>query len=338
MEFKRVGRTFKIDIIAIKNDSKELDTFVQYTQLARDYPLILISDNLKAIKKARELLRDQRPIILGDSTEEWINYSIQSDTVLVIKGKTLENIASKSEKAQALGMKNIIIYPEVKNIKEALRTFTQSWKMAIVKKYNPLGYPLLGWAGDDLSLAINFICKYAGIIVLEKMDYKDILPLITLRLNIYNDPQEPQMVEPKVYEIGKPDENSPVLVTTNFSLTYFSVQPEIENSNIPSYLLVTDSEGMSVQTAYAADKFNVEVIKRAIKSSNLEEKVKHREIIIPGYVAILKAGLEEDSGWEVIVGPKEANGIPKFLKTLVSQEITRSRHKKSNYSGIQGLI
>ncbi len=95
---------------------------------------------------------------------------------------------------------------------------------------------------------------------------------------------------------------------------------------------------MSVQTAYAADKFNVEVIKRAIKSSNLEEKVKHREIIIPGYVAILKAGLEEDSGWEVIVGPKEANGIPKFLKTLVSQEITRSRHKKSNYSGMQGLI
>ncbi len=124
-------------------------------------------------------------------------------------------------------------------------------------------------------------------------------------------------MEPKVYEIGKVDNNSPVLVTTNFSLTFFSVQPEIENSKIPSYLLVTDSEGMSVQTAYAADKFNAEVIIASIKDSGLEEKVKHRKIIIPGYVAILKAKLEEESDWEVIVGPKEANGIPKFLKTSI---------------------
>ncbi len=316
MEFERVGEKIKIDMLAIKNDSKNKDTFVHYVQLARDLPMILISDDLEVIKKAREVLYDQIPVVLGDATEEWVNFALKSDTVLVIGGKSLEEIAVKSMEAQSLGLENIVLYPEVRNMEEALITYTQSWKMALEKRYRPLGFPLLGWAGNDLALASNFICKYAGIVILETIHYQDILPLITLRLNIYTDPQKPQMIEPKVYEVGKPDEHSPVLVTTNFSLTFFTVQSEIEHSKIPSYLLVTDSEGMSVQTAYAADKFNADIITKAMKDSGLEEKVKHRKMIIPGYVAILKSGLEEESGWEILVGPKEANGIPKFLRAL----------------------
>jgi len=140
--------------------------------------------------------------------------------------------------------------------------------------------------------------------------------LVTLRFNIYTDPQKPVTVEPKVYSIGTPGKDSPVLVTTNFSLTYYTVAPEIENSKVGSYLLVVDTEGMSVLTAWAADKFNEQVIAQWMQRENLETLVSHRKLIIPGYVAILSGKLEEVTGWEVIVGPKEASGIPKFLKQI----------------------
>lgn len=323
MEFKRVGEVFKLDMIALKNDLQNADAFIRYTEIAKDLPLMLISDDLEAVQKAREILDEQRPVLLGDCTDEWLHYAHESDAVLVIKGESLDKVADVAEHARSLGLDTIILYPEVHNMKDALITFNNSWKGAIEKKNRALGFPLLGWAGKDMDLTAHFICKYAGIIVLETMTFEKLLPLVTLRLNIYTDPRQPQMVDPKLYEIGKPGENSPVVVTTNFSLTFFTVQSEIENSNISSYLLITDSEGMSVQTAYAADKFNADVIVKALRDSGLEEKVRHRNIIIiPGYAAILKASLEDQSGWKVIVGPKEANAIPKFLKTY---------HKSQNH-------
>ena len=325
MEFKRVGEVFKLDMIALKNDSQNRDAFVQYTEIAKDLPMMLISDDLKAVQKAREILNDQRPVILGDCTDEWINYAHESDALLVVKGKNLDKVGQVAEHAQSLGLDNIVLYPEVQDMKDALITFSHSWKMALEKKNPALGFPLLGWAGKDMDLAAHFVCKYAGIIVLETLTYEELFPLITLRLNIYTDPRQPQMVEAKLYEIGRPDENSPVLVTTNFSLTFFTVQSEIENSQISSYLLITDSEGMSVQTAYAADKFNADIIVKALRDSGLEEKVKHRNvIIIPGYAAVLKASLEDQSGWKVIVGPKEANAIPKFFKAYHKSQNQRT--------------
>jgi acetyl-CoA decarbonylase/synthase complex subunit gamma len=144
-------------------------------------------------------------------------------------------------------------------------------------------------------------------------------PLITLRFNIYTDPQKPVTVEPKLYSIGSVGKDSPLLVTTNFSLTYYTVSPEIENSKIPSYLLVVDTEGMSVLTAWAADKFNADVITEWMKKIEVENFVSHRKVIIPGYVAVLSGKLEDLTGWKVIVGPKEASAIPKFLKQIWNQ-------------------
>ncbi|MDO8734035.1 MAG: acetyl-CoA decarbonylase/synthase complex subunit gamma, partial [Elusimicrobiota bacterium] len=144
----------------------------------------------------------------------------------------------------------------------------------------------------------------------------ELLPLITLRLNIYTDPQKPIMMEPKLYEIGKPDDKSPLLVTTNFSLTFFTVSPEIENSKIPAWLLVCDSEGMSVLTAWAADKFNAEIIDTWMKKTDVANKVSHKKIIIPGYVSVMSGKLEDLTGWQILVGPKEAAGLPKYLKSV----------------------
>jgi acetyl-CoA decarbonylase/synthase complex subunit gamma len=315
MEFELIGNMSRIDMLAIKNDSKNPETFVECVHLAHDFPLLLISEDLDSVKRARAALRDQIPVISGDSSLEWIEFALNSDSVLVIRGNSLDELAEKSKQAQSYSFNNIILYPEVKNIKEALMTFTQTWEMAIGKSCRTLGFPLLGRAGKDLALAAHFVCKYAGIIILETSDYEELLTLFTLRFNIYSDPRKPLMMEPGLYEIGKPGENSPVLVTTNFSLTYHMVQSEIETSHVPCYLLITESDGLSVLSAWAADKFSPEVITKSIKNSGIEEKVKHRKIIIPGCVASLKTKLEDKSGWEALIGPGDAPMIPQFLKT-----------------------
>jgi len=319
MEFERVGMLFKIDALALKNDSGSPDTFASCAKMACEMPLVLISENLEAVKKAKECLPNQRPVIIGASAnnfEAWTKTAQDADCILAVKGKDLAEVAETSQKVQSLGFRNIMLLPEVGNIREALHAFTSSWRLCLKKNFRPLGYPLIGIAGGsaDMAMASNFICKYAGMVIVETEKYDDLLALITLRLNIYTDPQKPLMMEPKLYEVGRPDENSPVIVTTNFSLTFYTVQPEIENSKIPAWLVITDSEGQSVLTAWAADKFNAEVIARALQEYGVAEKVGHKKLIIPGYVAVLKVMVEEESGWEVLVGPKEASALPKYLK------------------------
>ncbi len=143
------------------------------------------------------------------------------------------------------------------------------------------------------------------------------LPLVAIRQNIYTDPQKPVAVEAKLYAIGgTPNEKSPVLVTTNFSLTYFTVEPEIINSKIPCYLIVADAEGMSVLTAWAAEKFTSESVWAMMQKIEIDKKVTHRKIVIPGYVTVMSGKLADLSGWEVLVGPREASGLPAFLKNL----------------------
>jgi len=76
-----------------------------------------------------------------------------------------------------------------------------------------------------------------------------------------------------------------------------------------------DTEGLSVLTSWAAGKFIPEKIAPFIKKSGIAEKITHRKLVIPGYVAQISGELEEELGdWKVIVGPREAGDIPAFLK------------------------
>jgi acetyl-CoA decarbonylase/synthase complex subunit gamma len=193
-------------------------------------------------------------------------------------------------------------------------------KMALKGAFEPLGYPILNVvAGQPLPSLVadasTLILKYASILVLDTLQVQALLPLMMLRQNIYTDPQKPIQVEPKVYPIGEPGREAPVLVTTNFSLTYFLVSGEIENSGIPAHLGVVECEGMSVLTAWAAGKFSGAKVGAFIKSSGLESQVATRRLIIPGYVAQISGELEESlPGWEVVVGPQEASDLGPFLK------------------------
>ena len=166
----------------------------------------------------------------------------------------------------------------------------------------------------ELAEAVSYILKYAGIVIVKNTDAKFVFPLLVARQDIYADPQKPVQVEPKIYEIGKVAKDSPVLVTTNFSITYFTVAGEVEASKVPSYVICCDSEGMSVLTAWAAEKFTAESIFSALKNSGIADSISHKKIIIPGYVSVLSGRLEEVSGWKVLVGPREASGIPNYLR------------------------
>jgi acetyl-CoA decarbonylase/synthase complex subunit gamma len=158
--------------------------------------------------------------------------------------------------------------------------------------------------------------KYAGIVVLSGMEPWGALALVTVRQNIYTDPQKPIQIEEGLYEIGSPDASAPVMVTTNFSLTYFTVEGDVEASRVPAWVVVVDTEGTSVLTAWAAEKFTAEIIAEKVKAFDVASKVEHRKIILPGHVAVLSGKLEDELGqeWKVIVGPRESSGIPSFLR------------------------
>ncbi len=167
--------------------------------------------------------------------------------------------------------------------------------------------------------AAQAIAKYAGFVVIDTFAPELVYPLLVLRENIYTDPQKPIQVQPGVYEINSPKPDSPVLVTTNFSITYFAVANEVEGSGLPAWLVVTDAEGMSVLTAWAAGKFDAERIAKAIKGFNVADKVSHKRIVLPGHVAVLSGEVEEElPGWEIRVGPREAVDLPAFMKQALN--------------------
>lgn len=193
--------------------------------------------------------------------------------------------------------------------------------MAIKKKFRPFGYPVIAFTSkseplEEIMEATVYVAKYASAVVLKTSVKSHILPLMTLRQNIYTDPQKPIQVEPTLHSVGNITENSPLYVTTNFSLTYYSVEGEVETSKIPSYILSIDTDGTSVLTAYAAGKFEPEKIAEAMVACGIADKVKHRNVIIPGYVAVISGKLAEVSGWKVVVGPRESSGIVSFSKSL----------------------
>ena len=192
----------------------------------------------------------------------------------------------------------------------------------LLNKYKPLGFPTITFPAEmadnlmkETLIASLFVAKYAGIIVLSDFEGESLFPLLLQRLNIYTDPQRPMTTKEGIYPINNPDETSPVLVTSNFSLTYFIVSGEIENSRVPAWLCVMDTEGLSVMTAWAAGKFVGDLVGAFIKKSGIMEKVSHKKLIIPGYAASILGDLEEElPGWEIFVGPREAAHLPAYLK------------------------
>jgi acetyl-CoA decarbonylase/synthase complex subunit gamma len=331
-EIERVGQKLRVDAIALMNDSNDVGRFETAAKIiatrAPDVPVIICTNNPRAADTVIKLFADKKPILYGaDSTnaEAMAEIAKKYKSILGVKasvtGGGLDELSALTEKIKSLGVEDMVIDSGAKKAKDILRDNTLIRRAAIKKNFKPLGYPVITFAQRDESLfetliAVIGVAKYSSIIILSSIEKWKNLALFTLRQNIYTDPQVPMQVEQKIYKIGEPNPESPLLITTNFSLTYFIVSGEVENSRVPSYLAVMDCEGLSVLTAWAAGKFTASKISQFIKESGIEHDIKHRELIIPGYVAILSGSIEDKlEGWKVTVGPREANGIPAFLRS-----------------------
>ncbi|HEY5584522.1 MAG TPA: acetyl-CoA decarbonylase/synthase complex subunit gamma [Ruminiclostridium sp.] len=323
--FERVGQTVSIDMIAVKNDSGNPEAFANAVKVVADktcFATVLISEDVVAIEKALEIIGGSNPLICGateNNYEKMIELAKKFNCPLVVKGNGLEDTAALVEKVSA-SYKELVIDLGTRQLSQKLAEITQTRRLSIKKKFRPFGYPVISFTAsenprDEVIEASTLVAKYASVIVLKADEKSQILPLMALRMNLYTDPQKPSQVEPKVYEIGAVTKDSPVYVTTNFSLTYYTVEGEISGSKIPSYIIACPTDGTSVLTAWAAGKFNGEKISEFLKVCGIEETVNHRNIVIPGYVAVIKGVLEEKSGWKVTVGPAEAAGLPAFAKS-----------------------
>lgn len=327
LKFERVAQLIKVNMVAIKdstNDPAKFENAVKVVSSSTTLPVILISNNEDSIAKALSICKDKKPLVYGatkDNFEKMVKLAKESACPLAVKG-SLDEISDLTGKIGSAGVQDLVLAPDTDTELLCLMTdLVHMRRLALKKNFRAFGFPVIVNASSDnpyeeLAKASAYMCKYASIIIMKNTLAEEMLSLLTLRQNIYTDPQKPIQVEAKVYEVGNVTPNSPVLVTTNFSLTYFTVEGEVESSRIPSYIVSVDTEGTSVLTAWAADKFNAEKITDAIKKFDVASKVSHKKLIIPGGVSVLSGKLQEESGWEVLVGPREASGITQFLKGL----------------------
>jgi acetyl-CoA decarbonylase/synthase complex subunit gamma len=326
LAFTRVGETLGPNMIALVHDAQAPDAMVKAAETlhsALGVPQVLVADTLEPLRAtATGPLAGTRPLMFCDgetSVEDLASLAQDAQAPLCVSGDA-ESVAQRVDQLGKQGVKDVVISPGRVTPARALEFLTETRRAALKKKFRAVGCPVLVLADSDDPTtnaldACTYICKYAGVVVANIWDGHLLAPVLTTRQNIYTDPQKPVQVEPRLHEVGEVSSRSPLLVTTNFSLTYYSVESQVEASRVPCYILAVDTEGTSVLTSWASDKFNAETITAALTACNAEQKIEHRKLVLPGLVASLAASVTDESGWNVMIGPKEATGIGPFLKS-----------------------
>jgi acetyl-CoA decarbonylase/synthase complex subunit gamma len=327
---ERVGEKLRLDMVALTHKGAHAADFVQlagkaWTQTNR--PLVLRSPDAAALASAAVAVKGSRSVLCAPSPEAaaqlW-RVAKENDHALALTAPNLDQLIAVAADIKAQGFNDLLLQFTTFSLAEQFQTNSIARRAALKDGLKSLGYPTVcfietGNLLDDTMGAVNEITKYGGLCILPEFDAAQMASLMTLRLNIFTDPQKPIQVEPKVYPIGEPTPDSPVFVTTNFSLTYFIVSGEIENCGVSAWLVVPECEGMSVLTAWAAGKLSGSSIAKFIKESGFDKQVTRRDLVIPGYVAQISGELEENlPGWKVLVGPQEAGDLESFVKSRLT--------------------
>ena len=324
LEFERVGQMVRVDAVALRQSGASPEAFAEAAEAAcaQPLPVVLMSEDPKAMEaaaarcKSRPLLHRATPANL----DAMAAVAKASGCPLVVGGAAnLDELGQLADRAKKAGVQDLVLEPASGTAQEMLASMTTIRRAAVRKKHRPLGYPtvaVLGRAQPDQLKAALGVMKYSSIVLMEELPREFVYPLMALRQNIFTDPQVPIQVKAGLYTVGEPNERSPVMFTTNFSLTYFTVRADIEKSKIPAWLLVVDTEGQSVMTAFAAGKLTPESVAKAIEAEKVKEKSKRGEIVIPGMVSRMSGKLNELTEMKVIVGSRESSGIPKMMRSL----------------------
>jgi acetyl-CoA decarbonylase/synthase complex subunit gamma len=329
-QYERVGLNLRPELLALKEVNGDKAAFAGMAKkIAKEseFGLILMSENVESMKAAVEECGFKRPLLYAatkENAEGMGTLAKEKGLPLAIKADNLEALVALSDQLTGMGIRDLVLDSGSREVQEVFKDQVLIRRAPLRAANRSLGFPTITFPCEmaanldvETIIASMLIAKYGGIVVLSDFRGDSLFPLLVERLNIFTDPQRPMTVTQGIYEIGGPDENSPVLVTTNFSLTYFIVSGEIEGSRVPSWLLIMDTEGLSVMTAWAAGKFAGDVVGTFVKKCGIAEKIAHKKVIIPGYAAAISGDMEEElPGWEVIIGPRDASLIPKFLRDM----------------------
>ncbi|MHC4983015.1 MAG: acetyl-CoA decarbonylase/synthase complex subunit gamma [Planctomycetota bacterium] len=323
--FTRVGQEIAVGMAAVEIEGLSADAAAARVGAVAEssrVPLLIMGSEAAGMSSAVAGVADDKPLIYRATernADDFIKIAADSKCPLAAGAESLERLADITQAAKDAGISDLVLSFDGRRTAETIRDITAARRAALKKNFRPFGYPaVVDVACEDpireTVLATTFVAKYAGIIIVSGLDGAELIPILTAVQNIYTDPQVPNTVEPKLYEVGSVTENSPVMFTTNFALTYFSVESEVERSKLPCYISVVDTEGLGVLNAYAGDKISAEKVVKTLEDQQVAEKVKHRRLIIPGLLPSFRAEIEDTSVWkEVIIGPENATGIPKFL-------------------------
>jgi acetyl-CoA decarbonylase/synthase complex subunit gamma len=328
LQYERVGLNLRPELVALKDVNRDAAAFAAAAKKIAEeseFGLILMSDKPEAMKTAAEACAFKRPLLYAagpDNATDMGNLAKETGLPLAVRAESVEGLIALTDKLTAMGLKDLVLDSGAREPKKVFEDQVIIRRAPLKAGNRSLGFPTITFPCEMTSnldmetvIASMLIAKYAGIVVLSDFKGDALFPLLLERLNIFTDPQRPMTVTEGIYEVGVPDENSPVLVTTNFSLTYFIVSGEIEGSRISSWLLIKDTEGLSVMTAWAAGKFSGDDVGMFVKKSGITDKISHKKVIIPGYAAAISGEMEEElPDWEVLIGPRDASLIPKFLK------------------------
>lgn len=329
LQYERVGLNLRPEMVAIKDvngDGVAFASLAKQVAESSEFNLILMTDNAEVLEGAVKTAGFKRPLIYAataDNADSFGQIALDNDLPLAIKADSIDALIELSDKLTGMGVKDLVLDSSSREVKQALEDQVAIRRAALKDNNRSLGFPTIAFPCEMASniemeglIASMFVAKYGGIVVLSDLTTEVIFPLLLERLNIFTDPQRPMTVTEGIFEIGNPDENSPVMVTTNFALTYFIVSGEIEASKVPAWLLIKDAEGLSVLTAWAAGKFGGDDVGMFVKKCGIADKINHTELIIPGYAAAIAGDVEEElQGWTITVGPREAAHLAGFLKS-----------------------
>lgn len=339
LAYTYIGKTIKLDMVAVRstsNDPAKFRSTVQKVISETKLPLILCTFNPDVMKAGLEVAYERRPLIYAATERNWRQMAdlalMYNCPLTIFAPNNIELLKSLARTLMDYGVEDLLLdpgtFPE-EGIADTITNFTMIRRSACKLGDYLLGFPLVGvpmtvWSLKGLPkevlhwreacLAAMLLVRYADLLIMHSLEGWALLPNLILRANIYTDPRKPVAVEPGLKVFGSPDENSPVLVTSNYALTFFTVQADIEAAGVSCYLLVVDTEGYAVESAVAGRKMTAQTVAEALKASGVEQKVKHRYLVIPGLAARLSGEIEELTGWKVLVGPKDSSLIQAFLK------------------------
>jgi acetyl-CoA decarbonylase/synthase complex subunit gamma len=324
MSFERVGQMLRVDSVAVRHSSGSPEDFVAAVKAAADkgLPVTIMCEDPAVASKAVEVCADKKPMLYratASNFDAMVALAKEKSLPLVVSAPSLDELAQAADKAKKAGVNDIVLEPSIQTTADLLVNMTAIRRAAVKDKFRPLGFPTIavldGTEADHMKAALG-VMKYSSAVLMDSMPREMVYPLLAMRQNIFTDPQVPIQVKAGMYTVGEPTDKSPVMFTTNFSLTYFTVRADIEKSKVPAWLLVVDTEGQSVMTAFAAGKLTPESVAKAVEDFQVKEKSSRNEIILPGMVSRMSGKLGELTGMKITVGPRESSGLPKLMKTL----------------------